>query len=351
MKVTPQYILRRLRFDLCIYPPLQPYGPVASPLEVTPDRDPIYKELMRILSSNPLKPQKKAYECFKQLLHPLSFPVQIQIRASRWTNKYFNLDFPLETANMYCDLVAKCNSPFFAGLVLRTLVYGWTTGTRFSNSVSARKCPYCNIEPERLSHLLTCPSMISLLAKEVNKLCSAHGVFFGFPIHDSDALNEWLPLLLPVSPTSHAHLLLLALSFDLFHATKEFSFLSNDALAGFICSRVQLSGRKFGKKFWASLSTRFPFPSAPPPLRRRRRRHRHLQVFAHSCGPPFDWSSLAQGSLDSPPSPLPSSVLATDSDQHVTLHPFGISISGQHQHTDQHNLCFITCLISSIYLA
>ena len=86
------------------------------------------------------------------------------------------------------------------------------------------------------------------MAKEVNRLCGAHGVFFGFPIHDSDALHEWLSPLLPVSPLSHVRLLLLALSFDLFHATKEFSFLSNDVLAGFIRARPQFSGRKFGKK-------------------------------------------------------------------------------------------------------
>ena len=105
----------------------------------------------------------------------------------------------------------KCQSPFFAGLIIRSLAYAWTTGAKFANCPSdLQVSPFCKKAPQALPHILSCRAFLRPLREVVNSLLKAKGVAYSIPNFDFDDLSEVVSVLIPPLPTSPAHLLFLA---------------------------------------------------------------------------------------------------------------------------------------------
>ena len=176
-------------------------------------------------------------------------------RAHRWCLKYFGPYPSLESISHILAVLKKCGSPHFASLIIRTLAFGWTTGTRFSNSLTdLHKCPFCQIGPQNLGHIIACPFLLRPLVKAINKELRSRGLVFILPDADYDDLTSIFHSLFPPSPSSPASLFLMACSCDAFQGAKFFTFGSRLSLSIFLDARVKLLFRKFGSKFWGSLN-------------------------------------------------------------------------------------------------
>ena len=92
-------------------------------------------------------------------LHPQPFPELLFIWASRWLLKYFSYSISYTSISCSLELLRSCHSPFFASLVIRTLAYAWTTGARFSNSITdIGKCPFCKFGLKNSPTLFPAPN-------------------------------------------------------------------------------------------------------------------------------------------------------------------------------------------------
>ena len=152
-------------------------------------------------------------------------------------------------------------SPFFSSLVIRTLGYAWTSGVRFSHSLTDNKrCTFCNDGPEKLPHIISCPQLLIPLLHAINEELETRNVNYRVPPFSNDP-SILLPLLIPPSPSSHAHLLLLACACDLFHSTKLLHFRSSEARASFIRGRVQIIGEKIWEQSGNSFTLTFLVPT------------------------------------------------------------------------------------------
>ena len=107
LQCIPMHILRRIKQSFPNVSHLEPYGPILSPEGVAPDRDPIYRELMKALRFAKGKPQKDAYHIFLRLVHPMPFPELLHKRALRWTLKYFQTPVPLSNINNCLEILRK----------------------------------------------------------------------------------------------------------------------------------------------------------------------------------------------------------------------------------------------------
>ena len=198
--------------------------------------------------------------------------------------------FPsLESITCVLAVLKKCGSPFFASLIIRTLAFGWITGTRFSNSkTDLSKCPFCHIGPQNLGHIIACPSLLRPLIRAINKELRARGLSYRVPDADCDDLSSIFHSLFPPSPSSPAPLLLMACACDAFQGARNFTFGSRLSLHLFLDARVKLLFKKFGNKFWGMLNPLLQSHAslAPPRRRGRRRRQSPLAVFSSSAPPP-----------------------------------------------------------------
>ena len=79
---------------------------------------------------------------------------------------------------------------------------------------------------------------------------------------------------MPCAPSSVAHLLLIALSCDLFHCSKGLLFSNEKVLQDFVIDRVSISCHKFGDKFWDKVCKAFPLSLSWQQQRRPIRHHR-----------------------------------------------------------------------------
>ena len=139
----PPHLLQRIQGSFHEYGFLRPHGPPLSPDAVSPLDDPIFIELMGALWSKPGKPQKEAYNIFHRIVHPTPFPLLLHARANRWALKYFQFQISHSFISSALDTLSACMSPHFSSLVVRTFAYAWTTGTRFSHSIT--DCKNCKL--------------------------------------------------------------------------------------------------------------------------------------------------------------------------------------------------------------
>ena len=82
----------------------------------------------------------------------------------------------------------------------------------------------------------------------INEELETRNVNYRVPPFSND-LSILLSILIPPSPSSHAHLLLIACACDLFHSAKLLHFRSSEARASFIRGRVKIIGENFGEKY------------------------------------------------------------------------------------------------------
>ena len=263
----PPHILRKVQSSFHSYDFLRPEGHPLSPQTNAPFDDPIFKELSSILAKFPDKPQKDAYKIFLKVVHPTALPDLLFKRANRWCLKYLGSSPSLECISYVLAVLRKCGSPFFASLIIRTLAFGWTIGTRFSNSLTdLSRCPFCQVGPQNLGHLIACPSLLRPLTKAINKELRARGLSFRVPDADFDDLPSIFHSLFPSSPSSPAPLLLMACACDAFQGARNFTFGSRLSLSIFLDARVKLLFKKFGGKFWGLLNPLLqPHSSLAPP--------------------------------------------------------------------------------------
>ena len=253
LRSIPPHILTKIQGSFHNIAHFKPYGPILSPIGAAPENDRVLSKLLLALRTSPHKPQKQAYEVFVQVLHPLPFPNLIFTRASRWLLKYFSFQISQDSIHNMLVVLGGCHSPFFASLIIRTLAYAWTTGTRFSNSLSDNlKSPFCDFGPQRLPHIISCPKLLSPLLLAINSELKHRGIHYCFDESGIHSRNDLLPLLFPVSPSSPLPLLPMALSCDMFNCAKSLTFSSSMALNAFVKDRVPIACDKFGHEFWDS---------------------------------------------------------------------------------------------------
>ena len=184
-------------------------------------------------------------------MHPQPFPQLLFIRASRWLNKYFDIELSPSTIDRSMAIIKNCGSPFFASLIVRTLAYAWTTGVRFSQSVTDKGCcPFCSKPPETLPHILSCKMLLLPLRDALNSELRSRGFSTVLRNLSSEDACGILRILIPARPASPCCLLLLASACDLFQSAKNVSFLSKAARIAFIKSRVHIFAKNLGPKFW-----------------------------------------------------------------------------------------------------
>ena len=286
----PPHILRKIQSSFHDYDFLRPDGHPLSPHTNAPLDDQVFKELSAILAKFPEKPKKEAYKVFLRIVHPTALPDLLFKRANRWSLKYLGLSPSLESISCSLAVLKKCGSPFFASLIIRTLAFGWTTGTRFSNSkTDLSRCPFCRAGPQKLGHIIACPGLIRPLISAINEDLRARGLIFRVPNIDCDDLSSIFHGLFPPSPSSPAPLLLMACACDAFQGARNFTFGSRLSLHLFLTARVKLLFKKLGRKFWGMLNPLLQSHAslAPSPRRRgRRRRQSPLAIFS-SEAPPF----------------------------------------------------------------
>ena len=184
-------------------------------------------------------------------MHPQPFPQLMFIRASRWLHKYFDIELSPTTINSCMSIIKNCGSPFLASLIVRTLAYAWTTGVRFTHSVTDRGCcPFCSRPPETLPHILSCKLLLLPLRDALNSELRNRGFSNVLCDLSSEDASGILRKMIPLRPASPCCLLLLASACDMFHSAKNVSFLSKAARIAFIKSRVHIFAQKLGFKFW-----------------------------------------------------------------------------------------------------
>ena len=308
LQCIPLPFLAKLKPSFHKFSFLIPSGPVLSTSVVAPIDDPIFKRLYAVFKNSKGKPQRGAYEIFKEIVHPQPFPQLMFLRASRWLHKYFEIELSFSTIEKCMAIIKKCSSPFVASLIVRTLAYAWTTGVRFTHSVTDRgRCPFCDCPPETLPHILCCKALLLPLRDALNSELRSRGLLYVLIDFSSDDANGILRKIIPSSPASPCCLLILAAACDMFHAAKNVTFLSKSACNGFIKSRAHIFAQKLGHKFWKKLSSEFPRP--PQRLKPRRshtpQRSATSLFCSSSLGPPP--SGLGKG-----PSPGLSSLVLTN---------------------------------------
>ena len=177
--------------------------------------------------------------------------------------------------------IQKCQSLFFADLIIRTLAYAWTTGARFANCISDLQiCPFYKKALQALRQILGCSSFSTPLRVAVNSILQAKDVAYVIPLFDFDDLSEVVSVLIPPLPTSPAHLLLLAAACDCFHAARHIHFSEDRALHKLINSRVLILASHLGNKFWSNIHKGLPrSPNVRPQRSSRRKRSRVCHLF------------------------------------------------------------------------
>ena len=286
LQIMPPHILRRVEGSFPCIPHLRPDGPVRMPAQVAPQTDPIFKQLVGILKTTKGKPQKEAFLVFHTIVRSSPFPPLLFKRAGRWAAKYFDYEIAYITIVDVLQTLKACKSPFFSSLVIRTLAYAWSTGVRFSNCVSdLRPCPFCPHGPESLPHIISCPCLLAPLRVSLNKVLVSKAVNFSIPEPNFSNRSHIFSCLLPYSPISAAHLLLIAGACDSFHASRFLHFCSGEARDAFINDRVNILCDKPGKKFWKNIHAELP-PTPIAPRRKRSSRRLRPRPFLLVSSPP-----------------------------------------------------------------